>query len=68
MYDSVVTGTGKKQNRQSAAPAGKVGDLHASVKDDLLLLTDQEMGAEARWNRTRNRRVSLRVDVEVVDG
>jgi uncharacterized protein (DUF4415 family) len=45
----------------------KIGDLHASVEGDLLLLADRETGAEARWNRPRKRRISLRVDVEVVD-
>jgi uncharacterized protein (DUF4415 family) len=44
-----------------------VGDLRASVEDDLLLLADRETGAESRWNRPRKRRISLRVDVEVVD-
>ena len=33
----------------------------------MLLLADQETGAEARWNRPRKRRISLRMDVEVVD-
>jgi uncharacterized protein (DUF4415 family) len=37
------------------------------VEDDLLFLADQEMGAEARWNRPRKRRISLRVNAEVVD-
>jgi uncharacterized protein (DUF4415 family) len=45
----------------------KIGDLYASVEDDLLLLLDRETGAEARWNRPRKRRISLRVDVEVVE-
>jgi uncharacterized protein (DUF4415 family) len=37
------------------------------MEDDLLSLADEETGAEARWSRPRNRRVSLRVDIEVVD-
>jgi uncharacterized protein (DUF4415 family) len=41
--------------------------LHASVEDELWLLADEETGAEARWNRPRKRRISLRVDAEVVD-
>jgi len=41
--------------------------LHASVEDELLLLADEETGAESRWNRPRKRRISLRVDAEVVD-
>ena len=40
--------------------------MQASVEDDLLSLADQE-GAESHWNRPRKRRISLRVDVEVVD-
>ena len=30
-------------------------------------LAEEEGGAEARWNRPRKRRISLRVDIEVVD-
>jgi uncharacterized protein (DUF4415 family) len=42
-------------------------ELNASVEDDLLSLVDEETGAESRWNRPRKQRISLRVDVEVVD-
>ena len=68
MYDNVVTAKPKKAKRKKLRrrPA-KIGDLRASVEDDLLLLADGEPGAEARWNRPRKRRISLRVDVEVVD-
>ncbi len=31
------------------------------------MLTDQETAAESRWNRPQKRRISLRVDVEVVE-
>jgi uncharacterized protein (DUF4415 family) len=63
-----MTPKAKKAKRQKARRRGvRVGDLRASVEDDLLLLADQEKGAEARWNRPRKRRISLRVDVEVVD-
>jgi uncharacterized protein (DUF4415 family) len=41
--------------------------LHASVEEDLLSLAEDETSAEPRWNRPRKRRISLRVDVEVVD-
>jgi uncharacterized protein (DUF4415 family) len=41
--------------------------LHASVEDELLLLVDEERGAESRWNRPRKRRILLLVDTEVVD-
>lgn len=56
----------KKAKRRRARP-GRVGQLRASVEDELLLLADEKTGAEARWNRPRKRRISLRVDTEVVD-
>ena len=37
------------------------------MEDDLLSLAEEETGAESRWNRPRKRRISLRVDAEVVD-
>jgi uncharacterized protein (DUF4415 family) len=37
------------------------------VEDDLLSLAEEEMRAESRWSRPRKRRISLRVDTEVVD-
>ena len=68
MYDNVVTAKSKKAKRKKLRRRPeKIGDLRASVEDDLLLLADGETGAEARWNRPRKRRISLRVDVEVVD-
>ena len=63
-----MTAKPKKAKRKKLRPQPqKIGDLHASVEDDLFLLADGETGAEARWNRPRKRRISLRVDVEVVD-
>ena len=63
-----MTAKRKKANRPKARRrAARVGDLYASVEDDLLLLADQETARESRWNRPRKRRISLRVDVEVVD-
>ena len=64
-----MTAKPKKAKRKEARPRrGKiVGDLHASMEDDLLLRADEEKGTESRWNRPRKRRISLRVDVEVVD-
>lgn len=63
-----MTAKPKERKRQKARRrGGRVGDLHASVEDDLLLLADRETGAESRWNRPRKRRISLRVDVEVVE-
>jgi hypothetical protein len=40
----------------AARPARRVGGLHASVEGELLLLADEEAGAESRWNRPRRRR------------
>jgi uncharacterized protein (DUF4415 family) len=63
-----MTAKTKKPKRKKARRRGvRVSDLHASMEDDLLLLADQETDAESRWNRPRKRRISLRVDVEVVD-
>jgi uncharacterized protein (DUF4415 family) len=68
VYDNVVTAKPKKTKRKKLRRRPeKIGDLRASVEDELLLLADGETGAEARWNRPRKRRISLRVDVEVVD-
>jgi uncharacterized protein (DUF4415 family) len=57
----------KTKRRKTRSRPGRIIELHASVEDDLLSLVDEEMGAEARWNRPRKRRISLRVDIEVVD-
>ena len=63
-----MTAKRKKAKRRKARPRRrKVLELRASVEDDLLLLAQEEGGAEARWNRPRKRRISLRVDTEVVD-
>jgi uncharacterized protein (DUF4415 family) len=63
-----MTVKSKKTKRRKTRPRrGRVISLHASVEDDLLSLVDEEMGAEARWNRPRKRRISLRVDIGVVD-
>jgi uncharacterized protein (DUF4415 family) len=61
-----MTAKRKKAKRRRARP-GKVIELQASVEDDLLLLAEDEGSAESRWNRPRKRRISLRVDTEVVD-
>jgi uncharacterized protein (DUF4415 family) len=63
-----MTAKRKKAKRRKARPRpGKVAWLRASVEDDLLSLMDEEKGAESRWSRPRKRRISLRVDIEVVD-
>ncbi len=59
--------TKKAKRRKGRSRRRKVIELRASVEDDLLLLAEEERGAEARWNRPRKRRISLRVDTEVVD-
>jgi uncharacterized protein (DUF4415 family) len=67
-----MTGKRKKTKRRKARvkvrrkPA-TIAWMQASVEDDLLSLAEEETGAESRWNRPRKRRISLRVDVEVVD-
>jgi len=63
-----MTAKTKKAKRQKGrSRPGKVLELRASVEDDLLSLAEEDGGAEVRWNRPRKRRISLRVDVEVVD-
>jgi uncharacterized protein (DUF4415 family) len=63
-----MTAKSKKAKRRKAeSRRGKVIELQASVEDDLLFLAEEERGTEARWNRPRKRRISLRVDTEVVD-
>ncbi|HTT22074.1 MAG TPA: BrnA antitoxin family protein [Candidatus Sulfotelmatobacter sp.] len=56
----------KTKRRKARSRHGKVIELQASVEDDLLLL-GEEGGAEARWNHPPKRKISLRVDTEVVD-
>ena len=64
-----MTAKSKKAKRRKArSRPGKVIELQASAEDDLLLLAEEAVGsAESRWNRPRKRRISLRVDTEVVD-
>jgi uncharacterized protein (DUF4415 family) len=63
-----MTAKAKKTKRgKPGARSGRVARLRASVEDDLLLLATEEEGAESHWNRPRKRRISLRVDMEVVD-
>jgi len=63
-----MTGKRKKAKREKARRRPrKVIELQASVEDNLLFLAEEEGGAEARWNRPRKRRISLRLDIEVID-
>ena len=57
----------KKTNSKKMAKPGRVGRLFASLEDDVLLLADEKRGQEGRWNRPRKKRISVRVDVEVLD-
>jgi uncharacterized protein (DUF4415 family) len=59
--------TKKAKRRKTRSRPRKVIELQASVEDDLLSLAEQEGSAEARWNRPRKRRISSRVDTEVID-
>lgn len=63
-----VKGKIRMANRRKARrePAF-IGDLRASIEEDLMSLTDGEAGAESRWNRPRKQQISLRVDKEIVD-
>lgn len=56
----------KTKSRRGRLRPAKVGDLRASVEDDLLLLAD---GTEPdlQWNRPRKRMISLRMDIEVLE-
>ena len=57
----------KTKRRKPRSRQGKLVKLHASVEDDLLSLVDEEPGMDSRWSRPRKRRISLRMDIEVVD-
>jgi uncharacterized protein (DUF4415 family) len=58
----------KKAKRKKSSPRpGKVGRLHASLENELLLLADGQTSGESRWDRPRKLRISLRLDTEVVD-
>jgi uncharacterized protein (DUF4415 family) len=57
----------RKARASSGSRPARGLEINASIEDDLLSLADKETGAEARWNRPRKRRISLRVDIEVVD-
>jgi uncharacterized protein (DUF4415 family) len=57
----------KTKRPKGRSRPGRIRSLRASIEDDLLSLAEEETGTESRWNRPRKRRISLRVDVEVVD-
>ncbi len=57
----------KAKRKKKAARPSRVDRLHASVEDDFLSLAEETTAGEAQWNRPRKKRISLRVDIEVVD-
>ena len=57
----------KTKRRKGRSLPRKLGRVWASIQEELLSLAEEETGLEARWNRPRKRRISLRVDAEVVD-
>jgi uncharacterized protein (DUF4415 family) len=57
----------KTKRRKGRSLPRKLGRVWASIQEELLSLAEEETGSEARWNRPRKRRISLRVDAEVVD-
>ena len=57
----------KTTRRKVRSLPQKLGRVWSSIEEELLSLAEEETGAEARWNRPRKRRISLRVDAEVVD-
>jgi uncharacterized protein (DUF4415 family) len=65
MYDCVMTRKSKKTKKRAARP--RTVELQASAEDELLLVAAEDARGEARWNRPRKQRISLRVDTEVVD-
>jgi uncharacterized protein (DUF4415 family) len=57
----------KGRNLRRRKGPDRVGDLRASVEDDLLQLAEEKRGQEARWGHPSKRWISLFVDVEVLD-
>jgi uncharacterized protein (DUF4415 family) len=57
------------KDKKTGLRTGRIARLRASgpVEDELFRLAEENAGAEARWNRPRKQRISLRVDCEVVD-
>jgi uncharacterized protein (DUF4415 family) len=59
--------TKKAKRKKKGARPSRVGRLFAAIEDDFLSLAEERMEGEARWTRPRKKRLSLRVDVEVVE-
>jgi uncharacterized protein (DUF4415 family) len=63
----MTTKSKKTKQRKTRLRRGKVIELQAAIEDDLLSLAEQTTGAESRWNRPRKHKISLHVDLEVVE-
>jgi len=63
------TGLRRTNGKKAGLRTGRIARLRASasVEDELFRLAEGDAGREARWNRPRKQRISLRVDCEVVD-
>ncbi len=59
----------RTKGKKTGFRTGRIARLRASasVEDELFRLAEENAGSEARWNRPRKQRISLRVDCEVVD-
>ena len=59
----------RARSERTGLRTGRIARLRASasVEDELFRLAEENAGPEARWNRPRKQRISLRVDCEVVD-
>jgi uncharacterized protein (DUF4415 family) len=59
----------RAKGKKAGLRRGRIARLRASVsvEDELLRLAEEGEVSEARWNRPRKQRISLRVDREVVD-
>ena len=62
-------GLRRAKGKKTGLRTGRIARLRASasVEDEMLRLAEESAGPEARWNRPRKQRISLRVDCEVVD-
>lgn len=68
MYNYVMTPKSKKtKSKKPGTRTRRIAALHASMESDLFSLATEPKGGEARWNRPRKQRISLRLDCEVVD-
>jgi uncharacterized protein (DUF4415 family) len=58
----------KAKTKKAGLRSGRIARLRASASvDELFRLAEENTEPESRWNRPRKRRISLRVDCEIVD-